>query len=885
VPTLLTQHFDIRTIFQLKPLKVARVSEISEATSSSASAPEDRVNFHIGNPVQDARLMAAYLRIVLDIDVQREDLDGQDAEALLRHIEWSELDTLILEFLKRLIQKSCPYSPRGGFSRNSPNDLVNAFTIWLQNQQEPLSYDLGQTSGKRELILATGGTGETLRILYHALSSYIVHRPAHVFLWDVAVPTDEAIFTGLRFSGLPDSDHEIVIHLQEFFAQNEPGPTFLVIGKELGEETRRLLRSLSLEYPLFFIEANDTPNHLSLAREAKLVRRVLRLLTPAIFSQKFHALSTMFLAGPAEILSVFEAVHFQLKGSPSASEIELLTYLINRPGMSHSLGEKETHIFLHPPFEGIALAGLADHTLPFHAQSFEQRVLNVVDIRANTVEQRLHEISDKADRIVDRLESHRFIPVSDRFERIDAKTLLNDLAENTDSSVWQHELKTSFLYVFVKHHPEYQPAHCILVSGSSRTALGLLGFHCGLREVIVPDLSWSYEQCFPATCAVPLTPQFEIDVDAMIHAVQKKLAADPDWKKHGAVVINNPHNATGRVFQESAIRTLVLWLLENNLYVIDDLSYQNVTPSVDLPFIKTVRQIAQELVRSAQITEKQADKIVTVHSVSKTDCLAGARLAVLEIRDESLFSTFNERNNLITPNIAAIALTYLFYRHDSDVVRSYWRLRNKIFLERSDALLEAVEKLPADRNPFHIHIIPPTGSMYPLLVIDHLPSGLSLEWLASGLARRGIGMLPLSTFAHTEDGFETGRKTFRLTLGGSDGAEILFKKTRHVLIDLNRLIAEEAARYNRKRLPVTIPYYHGSDDERKNLEEWKKIEQAILEKCRRVKLGMGPEFDSARHLEEFRNDYVPHWISQRNWFSKHVLMGAIHLPGVWIENY
>ena len=119
-------------------------------------------------------------------------------------------------------------------------------------------------------------------------------------------------------------------------------------------------------------------------------------------------------------------------------------------------------------------------------------------------------------------------------------------------------------------------------------------------------------------------------------------------------------------------------------------------------------------------------------------------------------------------------------------------------------------------------------------------------------------MLPLSTFAHTEDGFETGRKTFRLTLGGSDGAEILFKKTRHVLIDLNRLIAEEAARYNRKRLPITIPYYHGSDDERKNLEQWKKIEQAILEKCRRVKLGMGPEFDSAHHLEEFRNDYVPH---------------------------
>ncbi len=35
---------------------------------------------------------------------------------------------------------------------------------------------------------------------------------------------------------------------------------------------------------------------------------------------------------------------------------------------------------------------------------------------------------------------------------------------------------------------------------------GLLGFHCGITEVVVPDLSWSYEHCFPEIHAVPLTP-------------------------------------------------------------------------------------------------------------------------------------------------------------------------------------------------------------------------------------------------------------------------------------------------------------------------------------------------------------------------------------------
>ena len=65
-------------------------------------------------------------------------------------------------------------------------------------------------------------------------------------------------------------------------------------------------------------------------------------------------------------------------------------------------------------------------------------------------------------------------------------------------------------------------------------------------------------------------------------------------------------------------------------------------------------------------------------------------------------------------------------------------------------------------------------------------------------------MLPLATFARTEKGFETGRTTFRLTLGGVDSGEILAAKTRRLLIDLNRLIADEDAQYNRKQLSFRV---------------------------------------------------------------------------------
>jgi aspartate/methionine/tyrosine aminotransferase len=856
VHILPNQHFDPLAFFRLKPLKAARVSEISEATASSPIPPEERVNFHIGNPVQDKRLMSAYLRMVLGIDVRRTDLDGTDAEDILRTLEWESRDGPLLAFLRQIIQQSAPYAPRGGFSRANPNSLVKSFAAWLQNQQEPLSYDLGQASGKREIVLSSGGIRETLRILFHALSAYLLHRPAFVLLWHVDSPLDQSLHPDLKFDRAPDREDALSGYIGRHFAASGGVPTFLIVGKETEEETRRTLRHLSLNHPLFFIEANDAPNHLSLAREAKLIHRVLRLLTPAIFAPQYRELATVFLAGNSDILGVFEAIHFQLKGTPSASEIELLSYLLGRTGNPSPPAKDEREITVDPPFEGIALAGLLDRALPFHSRSLENRFSEIIDKRAHAAGDRLRTISERTDCVVGKIEAQRFIPAADRFFEVETKSFIEELVQNIGDPSWRADLLKSFLNVFVKHHPEYRLSACTVVSGSSRTALGLLGFHCGIREVAVPDLSWSYEQCFPSIRAVPLTPAFELDADAMIEAIQKILDNDPQWALHGAVVINNPHNATGRVFQEESVRKLVRWLLEKGIYVIDDLSYEDVAPSIDLPTIKTVRQLADDLIRNGQITEDQGNKIIVVHSVSKTDCLAGARLAVAEIREKPLFDRFARCNGRIQPNLGAVALTYLFYRNGAEVVRSYWRLRNRIFLERTQALLDAIEKLPAERNPFGISILPPTGSMYPLLLIDHLPAGLSLEWLASGLARRGIGMLPLATFAHTEKGFETARKAFRLTLGGIDGAEALHKKTRRVLIDLNRLIAEESSRYSRRVLRGAPLHTHAVDEGRRGEDQWNGIQRAIVERSRYARVRAGNGLRSRSEVEALWPQYV-----------------------------
>jgi aspartate/methionine/tyrosine aminotransferase len=851
---------DPQAAFRLKPIRVARVSEVSESTAAASIPEEERVNFHIGNPVQDVSLSSAYLRMVLGIDIHREELSDTVPETILEFLGWNESEKTKLDFLIRAIRKSAPYMPRGGYSRNRPHALVDAFRSWLEDQQEPLHYDTGEQSGKREIILGSGGVHEMLRILLFALSSYLEFTPARILSYQCELQPQLKTIPNLLFDELSTDEGVACEQIDRHLNLQPNMPTFLLIGEALDEMTRRKLRLMSIEHSLFFIEANNVPNHLSLAREAKLVQHVIRLLTPAIFAKRLHNLSIVFIVGNADFLGVIENVHFNLKGTPSASEAEFLDFLLAQ-GLAELPSDGSAQVpRAKPSFEGLDLGVSAESALPELAERIERHLERLVEDRAQVLDHSLTRLEEKSVLLANRVRHAWKGYIFDEFAQLEADQVLDMLIQNVHQPEWLQALQRSFLSVFTKQQPQYRPEACTVVSGSSRTALSILGFHCGISEVVIPDLSWSYEQCFKKTYAVPLSTSLGLDVDAIIEKIEQICQHDSSWPGRGAIALNNPHNATGRVFDEADVRRLVKYCLQNNLYVIDDLSYQNVVPVRDFPEIKTVRQIALELHRQATITEAQADRVITVHSMSKIDSFAGARLTVMEIRDRQIFQRFEALNSHIQPNIAAIFLSYLFYRNTTQNTRAYWQLRNSILYERTQALLQAVKNLPSDRNPFGLEIIPPTGSLYPLLRVDQLPAGLSLDWLASSLARAGIGMLPLATFARTEKGFETGRKTFRLTLGGTDNADVLLGKTRRLLIDLNRLIAEEDARYNRKQVSYNVPE-RSRGRSAELLRAWEAFGERLIQncetnrECRRLS-AMQP-LEGQQLLREFIQSHIP----------------------------
>ena len=849
--------------FRLKPIRVARVSEVSETTAASQVPKEERIDFHIGNPLQDPRLSSAFLRIALGIEVHHEELHETALDAIQEYLHWEASDKPKLEFILRILQKSSPYMPRGGYLRTEPHPLIKTFFNWLDHQQDPLHYDGGEQSGRREIILASGGIQEALRILLLALSSYLEITPARVLCYQFESQRSWKTIPNLLFEELSTDERLACEQVEQFLIHPAEIPTFLLIGSPLGEETRRKLRQLSLKYPLSFIEANNAPNHLSLAREAKLMQRVIRFLSPAIFAQRLHSLATVFIVGNADFLSIIENVHFNFKGTPSASEVELLSFLLEQKltGIPNDVPREVPQV--KPAFDGLALGIATETLLPQIAERAERQLDRLLGEHARLIEHSLTSFEARTNALDQRVQNawKREI-ISDEFSGIDPRTLLDLLVQNLHEPAWRQTLQRSFLSAFVKHQPQYQLEACQITSGSSRTALGILGFHCGIREVVIADLSWTYEQCFPIVHAVPLKESLELDAEAMIAKVEELRYRDPSWSERGAVVINNPHNGTGRVFQEDAIRKVVAYCLQHNLYLIDDLAYQNVEPRNALPEIKTVRQLSAELVRLGGVNQTWSDRVITVHSMSKTDCLAGARLAVVEIRDPMLRDRFDEVNSQIQPNLAAIFVCYLFYRNTVESGRAYWQLRNAIFQERTQALMSAAENLPPERNPFDITIIPPAGSMYPLLRVGRLPAGLSLDWLASSLARGGIGLLPLATFARTEKGYETGRKTFRLTLGGVDNAETLLAKTRRLLIALNRLMAEEESHYNRKPLPIRDP---GPAKDRSSAlrSAWSSVAEQILERARDQRLIRRATRLPRSDDESLRRDFLEGYISER----------------------
>jgi len=826
--------------FALRRLQLAKVSEISETTAAASVSPEERLNFHIGNPVQDARLQSLFARLILGLDISKSPLS---VETALQELQPDDEERPLFKLLLEAAADAVTYLPLGGFSARRPGELAPKIHAWLtRGQPEALDYDLGTSDGRRELTFVSGGKWEALRLLFHVLKHYLLVEPASLHFIGLEIPTGLRELIELHSTFWSGEEEQCWKSLKEKLERIQ-GPHYLFLGRIPSERSRRYLRQLAFQYPLFIVELNNAPNHLSLAREAGLTNRVLRIFTPEAIDPRLMVSSLAFVAGDADYISALETVHFQLKGTPSATEVKLCAALLREDKSSNEFSKDDEN--------------------PGPEQ--EPLLLNEYFARVERIVERL---TRKLDHLATRL-SHVTAGRSgeDPFIGKSVEEVVNAFFSHLGETQFEDQLEQAFIAAFLVHHPEYDPDACLAISGSARTALGLLSQACGIQEVIVPDLSWTYDDCFPRVFAVPLQENFQLDAEKLIQVLQRKLEREADWRRRGAVILNNPHNASGRIFDEEEVRKVLCFCLQSGVRVIDDLSYQNVVPAADeWSEVKTCKQLALDVQKKGYLTEEHLQNLITIQSISKTDSLAGARLAVIEIPDAEIYDYFQRAVKCIRSNHLALLIAYLFYRRNPEEVKAFWALRNRIMRERLRAIQRAVEEIPEDRNPYGIRVMEPQGALYPLLVVEHLPNSVSLDSLAIRLARQGVGLIPLSVFARTIPGFELGRKAYRLTLGGEEGADALGRKTRRLVINLNRMIAREAAKYNFFQPDTQGIMPDNQWIDKKLREPLRRVDQ-LIERIRGIAGGhfaqWAPRWARDGLVQEHRNIFLREFLPQR----------------------
>ena len=99
----------------------------------------------------------------------------------------------------------------------------------------------------------------------------------------------------LQTEKLPGGESELFEIISKYFDSEKNQPVFLFMGKIFSEETRRELRNLSYENPLFFVEINDAPNHLVSCERSKTKKQSVANFNTFFFIRAIEKLSVVFL--------------------------------------------------------------------------------------------------------------------------------------------------------------------------------------------------------------------------------------------------------------------------------------------------------------------------------------------------------------------------------------------------------------------------------------------------------------------------------------------------------------------------------------------------------------------------------------------------------------
>lgn len=250
-----------------------------------------------------------------------------------------------------------------------------------------------------------------------------------------------------------------------------------------------------------------------------------------------------------------------------------------------------------------------------------------------------------------------------------------------------------------------------------------------------------YENYGPDVILAGATPKYVAlrGDDFTYDSAELRAAFSPRTK---AIVVNTPHNPTGKVFGQSELEEIAALCREFDTLAITDEIYEYI-------LYGNARHL------SIGSLPEMADRTVTISGLSKTYSITGWRLAYAiacdrltsAIRKVHDFLTVGAPHPLQEAGVTALRLPQAFYQ---DLRAMYERKRALLF----NGLKQA-----------GLHCYPPAGAYYIIADVSRLGFADDFEAAAFLLDHVGVAAVPGSSFYHHS---EIGRGMLRFTFSKSD---------------------------------------------------------------------------------------------------------------------
>lgn len=261
------------------------------------------------------------------------------------------------------------------------------------------------------------------------------------------------------------------------------------------------------------------------------------------------------------------------------------------------------------------------------------------------------------------------------------------------------ELKEAICYRLQQDFDlHYTPAEIAVASGAKHSLF--IALQCLLNpgdEVILPAPYWvSYAEMIRMCGAIPVVVSSTHEEDFKITA-EKLRAAVTDKTK--ALILNNPSNPTGMIYNREELQALADVCLEQDLYIVSDEIYYCLVYD-DRPFTSV-----------AALSQAVREHTILVNGVSKAYAMTGWRIGftAAPAHITKLMSNYVGHSTAAPSTISQAAAVEAFRGSQESV-----KVMHDAFEKRRNYMVERINAIP------HLSCLKPEGAFYVMMNLDEV---------------------------------------------------------------------------------------------------------------------------------------------------------------------